>query len=209
MKHYIKDYFKDKTAEQTFSLCLLVFCFGAMLFCAIVRLCGGLWFTADLTKVNVPSEFWQTVILALLMIFELTFVYKILCRCVWSIAIIISIIHTTISAFIPTELATNIFNLVAILIFPVLYTKEIVTFIDCVVLYAIEILYSALFLVGRIGEIDINGAYNFTYNVIGCIDFKLFIACIYLYIKNFGGIKLWKNQKRLLLQNVIKKNEML
>ena len=73
-------YFKDKSAEQIFTLCLLVSCVIVMLFCAIVRLCGGLWFTADLDSVPVPSEFWQQFIKACLLVFELSFTYKILCR---------------------------------------------------------------------------------------------------------------------------------
>lgn len=207
MKNYIKDYFKDKTAEQIFSLCLLVFCFGTMLFCAIVRLCGALWFTADLTKVNVPSEFWQTIILALLMIFELTFVYKILCRCVWSIAIIISIVHTIILNFIPTYLASNIFNMLMIVIIPLLFTRNIFGLLDNIILYGILTLYGVVFLVGRIGLLEENSAYNFIYNVIGVIDYKLFVVSTYLYIKYYGGFCLWKNQKRLILQKELKKEE--
>lgn len=59
----IREYFRSKNAEQIFTLSLLIGCVGVMIFCAIVRLCGGLWFTADLESVPVPNEFWQTIIM--------------------------------------------------------------------------------------------------------------------------------------------------
>lgn len=200
---------KSKNSEQIFSLCLLIACFSIMLFCAIVRICGGLWFTADLGAIPVPNEFWQAFIMACLFAFEMAFVYKILCRCKWKIAVLLSILHTIITAFIPTELWTNIFNLLAILFVPVLYTRKLVVVFDSIFLYALELLYSVLFLVGRAGNLDTGSAYIFIYNVFGVIDFKLFIVSIYLFIKYYGGIQLWKNQKRLLFQNSLMTKEML
>lgn len=76
----MKAIFKNKTAEQTFSVCLLISIVFIMLFCAIVRLCGGLWFAADISKIVEPSKLWQEVIKGALLVFELLFVYKILCR---------------------------------------------------------------------------------------------------------------------------------
>ena len=65
-------------------------------------------------------------------------------------------------------------------------------------------LYAVLFLTGRIGIFDTESAYNFIYNVLGTIDYKLFIVTLYLLIKYFGGIKLWKSQKRLIFQTDLK-----
>lgn len=192
-------YFKDKSAEQIFTLCLLVSCVVVMLFCAIVRLCGGLWFSADLDSVPVPSEFWQDRIMNGLFVFELTFVYKILCRIQWIWCVLIAIAQTIIIEFIPSELIANVVNLVLILILPVLTTKRFFTFIDCVFLYALMTLYGLSFLTGRIGDISQESGYNFVYNVLGTIDYKLFIVVVYMIQKYFGGIRLWKNQKRPIL----------
>ena len=200
----IREYFRSKSAEQIFTLSLLIGCVGVMIFCAIVRLCGGLWFTADLESVPVPSEFWQTFILAVLFAFEMIFVYKILCRCSWMIAMLLSIAHTIITALIPTQIWTNSFNIAAIMIIPFIYTRQVATILDSIFLYAVELLYSVLFLVGRVGDLDVNATYNFTYNVVGTIDFKLFIVSIYLFTKYYGGFRLWKKQKRMLLQRELK-----
>lgn len=199
-------YFKDKSAEQIFTLCLLVSCVIVMLFCAIVRLCGGLWFMADLDSVPVPSEFWQDRIMNGLFIFELTFVYKILCRVQWIWCVLIAIAQTVIIEFIPSELIANVINLVLILILPVLITRDKFTIMDSIILYALELAYSALFLFARIGEVGQSAAYNFLYAVFSAIDFKLFVVNIYLIQKHFGGIRLWKKQKRLILAKEIKMN---
>ena len=194
-----KEYFKDKSAEQIFSFCLLIACVLIMLFCAIVRLCGGLWFMADLTAVPTPSQAWQDIILTALLSFELAFTYKILCRCRWIVAIIFAICHAGIAAFIPTLLWTNIFQLAMILMIPAIYTVDWRAIIDSVVYYVLCTLYGLLFLTGRIGEIQ-NASTNFIYNILGTIDYKLFIVALYLFIKYFGGIRLWKKQTRLILQ---------
>lgn len=196
----IKEYFSDKTGEQIFSLCLLIFIVVAMLFCAIVRLCGGLWFTADLDSVHEPSQFWQDRIMNILFAFELTFVYKILCRTKWIICILIAVLQTILIIFIPSELAANIINLALYFIIPICFNRNWFSLLESAILYALQLLYSVLFLVSRIGILDTDSAYNFIYNVLGTIDYKLFIVALYLLIKYFGGIKLWKKQKRLIFQ---------
>lgn len=199
-------YFKDKTAEQTFSFCLLISCVAIMLFCAIVRLCGGLWFAADLDGVPVPNEFWQDRIMNVLLAFELTFVYKILCRTKWIWCILIAIAQTVIIIFLPNETIANIVNLVLYFIIPLIFTRQWQTIIDTIFIYLFGLCYSLLFLAGRIGNIKINSAYIFTYNALGTIDYKLFFVALYLFIKNFGGIRLWKTQKRLIFQKDLKTN---
>lgn len=200
---------KNKTPEQILSAWMLIVCATVMLFCAIVRISGGLWFTADLGSVPIPSQFWQEFITACLFAFEMVFVYKILCRCNWIIAIIISVLHTTVMAFIPTQLWTNIFNIIAVFIVPMVYTKRTKTFFDSLFLYAIELIYSTIFLVGRIGDLSVDANSNFVYGVLGAIDFKLFIVAIYLYTKNYEGVKLWSKQKFVILQTDIRKSETL
>ena len=213
MKNRLKEYFSDKTGEQIFSFCLLIGVVALMLFCAIVRLCGGLWFSADLSAVKEPNAFWQEVIKAALLIFELIFVYKILCRCSWGICFLISLIQTGIIIFIgyfsDNTIATNIFNLTCILFIPVIFTRKWITLLEDVLLYIIFTLYGLIFLVGRIGNIDSQTAYNFVYNILGMIDYKLFIISVFLFIKYFGGIKLWKKQKTLIFQTDQKTKKMI
>lgn len=91
-----------------------------------------------------------------------------------------------------------------VFIIPFPFVKHWFSLIDSAVLYAIEMLYSLVFMVGRIGNLEI-GTFNFVVSVIGTIDFKLFIVALYLAINYFGGIRLWKNQKRLILQKQLKK----
>lgn len=198
MKRFVM-FIKNKTSEQIFSLCLLVACFSIMLFCAIVRICGGLWFTADLSSVPVPNEFWQDRIMNILYVFEATFVYKILCHTRWSVCIIIAILQAIILEFIPNELAINAINLATYFIIPFCFRRNLWSLLDSAILYAISLLYSVLFLVGRIGNIDSSATYNFVYNVLGSIDYKIWYVVVYLVQKYCGGIILWKKQKQPVL----------
>lgn len=204
----IKEYFYKRTSEQIFSLCLLIGIVVLMLFCCIVRLCGGLWFTADLSDIKEPNKFWQEVIKGALLTFELIFVYKLLCRTKWWICFVIAVCETGIGILISYllryfkygQVFTNFYHFACIFVIPILFVRHWFSLIDSAVLYLMEILYSLLFLVGRIGELDVNAGYNFIYSVLGVIDFKLFIVALFLTINYFGGIRLWKNQKRLILQ---------
>lgn len=201
----IREYFSNKTGEQIFVLCLFVGCVAVMLLCVIARLCGILWFAADLEVVPVPNEFWQEVIMVSLLAFELIFVYKILCRAkLWicfCIALAQAIICELLGLFIEeSNLIINIFNLVCYFIIPLFFVKHWFSIVESAILYILQTIYAILFLVGRIGGVDENAAYNFIYNVLGTIDYKLFIVSLYLVIKYFGGIKLWKTQKRLIFQ---------
>lgn len=203
----IKEYFRTKTSEQIFSLCLLIGIVALMLFCAIVRLCGGLWFTADLSGIKEPSKTWQEIIKGALMTFELIFVYKLLCRTKWWICYIIGVIETGLGILLSYLLRNveygqtivNVFYMLCYFIVPLPFVRHWFSLIDSAVLYALELIYGLLFLVGRIGNVPKMGGYDFVISVLTTIDYKLFIVALYLTINFFGGIKLWKNQKRLIL----------
>ena len=199
MNKRIKEYFSNKTAEQIFSLCLLVTIIILMLFCMITRLCGGLWFSADLSQVPIPNETIQTTITASLFALEMIFIYKILCRTIWIWCILLAYIQTIIVTYMENILAINIVNILLYFIIPLCITRRWFTLIDSAFLYLTTMLYGLIFLVGRIGSIE-NANFNFVYGILGMIDYKLFIFSMYLYIKNFGGIKLWKKQKKLICQ---------
>lgn len=201
----IRAYFHSKTPEQILSLCLLIVTSFTMLLCVIARLSGCLWFAADLTSVKEPSRFWQEVISSALLIFELVFVYKILCRTSWKVCCLLSIAETIVCLFIGfitngNQTISNIFTLVCYFAIPFAFNRSFRPIVESAILYLLEIAYSALFLVGRIGGIEIGAAYNFIYGVLGSIDYKLFIVSIYLVVKNFGGIRLWKKQRKSIFQ---------
>lgn len=204
----LKEYFSNKTGEQIFALCLLVSVVAVMLFCAIVRLCGGLWFTADLESVPEPSKFWREVIKGALLIFELLFVYKILCRTSWLICFGIALAETLIGILlgetISNALVSGIYYGVCYFIIPLCFNRSWFSLLESFLLYILQIIYAVLFLYGRVGVIDISNGHNFIYSVLGSIDYKLFIVCLYLLIKYFGGFKLWKKQKRLIFQTDLK-----
>lgn len=206
----VREYFSDKSGEQIFVLCLLVGSIAVMLLCVIARLCGILWFAADLEAIPVPNDFWQEVVMVLLLAFELIFVYKILCRASWKICFIIAITQAIICELLGlfienSNTIINIFNLICYFIIPIFFVKHIFSIVESAILYGLELAYAVLFLVGRIGNIDIDAAYNFIYNVLGTIDYKFFIVSLYLVVKYFGGIKLWKTQKRLIFQKDLRK----
>lgn len=203
----IKEYFSNKRSEQIFSLSLLVGVVTLMLFCAIVRICGGLWFLADTSNIEEPTRFWRETIMGMLLAFELTFVYKILCRRKWQTCVLIAICQTLIGILIgylirnldsnTRTIITNIYNMFCMLIIPIIFTKKWFTLLETVILYIICTIYSLLFLVGRIGDISVSSC-NFIINVISIVDYKLFVVALYLIINYFGGIKLWKRQRRML-----------
>lgn len=205
----VKEYFKNKTGEQIFALCLLVSVILVMLFCAIVRLCGGLWFAADMSKIVEPSKFWQEVIKGILLLIELLFVYKILCRTSFFICFLIAFGETLVGILlgetVNNAIVTNLFNMACILFIPVFFVRSWFSLLENALLYGLSMLYSIVFLVGRIGGIDTEAAYNFVYNILGIIDFKLFFVALYLVVKYFGGIRLWKTQKRLIFQKDLPK----
>lgn len=171
-----------------------------MIICAISRLCGIFIFSADFSKIKIPNRFLQELISALLLIFELTFVYRILCRKKWLFCILISILQAIACGLIgfltnKNTIFINIFNMICIFIIPIFFVRNKFVIIESAILYSLSMLYCILFSVGRIGILDSSSINNFVYGVVSVIDFKLFFVFLYLFIKNFGGLKLWKKQK--------------
>ena len=204
----IRAYFSSKTPEQILSLCLLIVTSFTMLLCVIARLCGCLWFAADLTSVKEPSRFWQEVIKGALLVFELVFVYKILCRASWLVCFGIAVVETLVGILlgetISNTIVSNLFYMACILFIPVFFVRSWFSLLENAILYCLSMLYGIVFLVGRIGGIGDLG-YSFIESVLGAIDFKLFFVALYLVVKYFGGIRLWKTQKRLIFQKDLRK----
>ena len=196
-------------ANKVFALCLMISTVAAMLFCLIVRLCGGLWFAADLTMVSLPSKGWQEVIKCILLCFELLFVYKILCRASWGVCfgtgLLVASVGILLGELVNNTIVSNIYYMACVILLPVIFVRNWFSLLENVILYGLMMLYGIVFLVGRIGEISDDSAYSFVNNVLGTIDYKLFIVSLYLIVKYFGGIKLWKTQKRLIFQTDLPK----
>lgn len=200
----IKAYFSTKTPEQVFTFCLLITISSFMLLCAIARLCGVLWFAADLTAIPLPSKFWQEVIKGALLTFELTLIYKLLigrpsAMC-FSIALAETIIGILLGEFVNNVIISNLYYMACVIAIPALFVRRWYVLLDGVILYAMAMLYGIAFSVGRVGGVNAAFAYDFVCNVIGVIDFKLFFVALYLFVKYLGGIRLWKTQKRLIFQ---------
>lgn len=203
----VANYLNNK-GEKIFSLCLLCTSVILMLFCAIVRLCGGLWFTADLSKIPTPEIWLQEIIKGVLLVFEATFVFKILCRKKWLVCIGLAILYTllgiAVGAIFDNAIVSNVYYAVCYLFVPIIFVRKWYSLLDNVILYITALLYGLLFSVGRIGGITDDSAYNFIIGCLGTIDYKLFFVSLFLTIKYFGGIKLWKKQKRPFLQDFLK-----
>lgn len=140
---------KNKTAEQIFSLSLLIGCVALMLFCAIVRLCGGLWFAADLNAVPVPDKIWQEIIKGGLLVFELIFVYKILCRASWGVCFLVAVAETVIGVVlgetVNNEIVSNLFYMACYLIIPIIFVRKWWSIFENALLYILQLLYVIIF----------------------------------------------------------------
>lgn len=196
----LNEYFHSKSREQVFSICLLAVCFILIIICAIARCCGILIFSADLSIINITNSTIQVIIKACLLLFELVFVYKILCKIKFIYCFIIAVIEVIILGFISNTIIVFIIEIVLYFGIPVLVTKDLYSLLDSLVLFVITNLYSLIFCYGRFGNIDTYYAYSFIHGVLSTIDYKLLFVAIFLIIKSFGGIKLWKRQKRMLFQ---------
>ena len=196
----LRDYFKSKTREQIFSLTLLVTCVVLIILCAIARCLGILWFAADLNSININNVTIQIIVKSCLLIFEITFTYKILCKVKFIYCFLFAVIETTILGFIPNHIVVLIVQFILYFGLPILITKDKFSLLDSLILFIITNLYSAVFCYGRFGNVETYYAYSYIHGVLSTIDYKLLFVAIYLIIKNFGGIRLWKNQKRLLFQ---------
>lgn len=136
----------------------------------------------------------------ILLVFEITFTYKILCKTKFIYCFVLALLETAILGCISNRIIELVVQLVLYFGLPVLITKDINSLIDCVVLFAITNLYSILFCYGRFGNVETYYAYSYIHGVLSTIDYKLLFVAIYLIIKTFGGVRLWKRQKRLLFQ---------
>ena len=166
--------------------------------CALLfHLFGTDWFSSTV-RISEPSLFWQKAIKALLKIFELVFVYKILGKRGYAASIIVSIIHTIGVGFLPVPLFP-VANAACMLIFSFLLRPKFRTVINFAFLYALMSFYGAAVLIAKFGTVGDQAGISFYANIAAALDYKLFLVTIYFYIKYKGGFKLWKSAKIVFL----------
>lgn len=183
--------------EQILSKYLLACCVTVMLICFILRICGP-YLIAESADIRPASRFIKEFIKALLMIFELCFIYKILLRSGWYKCIGLSILVTVIGilvGYIGSVYISNIYYMLCVIVLPFVLKRKLIVLIESGLLYVVSFIYGITFLIGRIETPETNAAYDYAVGILSTIDYKLFIVSIYLFLKSKGGITLWKKKK--------------
>lgn len=183
-------------ANRLFAKSLLLVCLFVMLTSAVARFFGILWFQADLDAIAEPSEFVRVAVHAILKIFELIFVHRILCKVSWKWCFLIAITQTAIVGFVNAMIG-NIIDIFFIVLLPIAFNKDDwkCSLRDNILLYLLGLFYSATFLFGRVGMVY-DAKRNFAVQVLTIIDYKILFVSLYLVVQLFGGIKLWKRQQK-------------
>lgn len=163
---------------------------------ALARFFGILWFQADLEAIVEPSYEVQQVIFAVLKVFELIFAYKILCKIGWNWCFLFAVIHVLVVGFFD-GLVSNLLDMAFIILLPLVYnyTEWKISLRDNIIFYILVFAYSATFMFGRVGNV-FDAKMNFMVTMLSSIDYKILFVAIYLVVKMYGGIKLWKGQKK-------------
>ena len=189
---------KEYSDSKTVLTASLFYTFMALTFvAAMFHLFGLEWFSSTV-NIPEPNRFWAEFTKAALKILELVFMYKITIKKGFLFCIIVSFVQTIAVGFLPLGTAQSIADFVLLMTLPTVLRKDhLNAFIDAIALYVILCLYAALFLIAKFGGLALNYGYSFYANIVGIIDYKLFIVTLYLYVKYKGGIKLWMKRKLL------------
>lgn len=179
-----------------FAKSLLLVCLFIMAISAVARFFGILWFQADLSAIQEPSHLVQQAIFAVLKVFELIFTYKILCKIGWNWCFLFAVIHVLVVGFFD-GLVSNLLDMAFIILLPLVYnyTEWKTSLRDNIIFYILGLVYGVTYLFGRVGMVY-DAKMNFAVQILTIIDFKVFFVALYLVVKLYGGIKLWKNQQK-------------
>lgn len=185
-----------REANQLFAKSLLLVCVFLMVISAVARIFGILWFQADLSVIEEPNHLIQQIIFAVLKGFELLFTYKILCKIDWGWCALISCLHVAVVGFFSGFVA-NLLDLLLMILLPIAFNHANwkISLRDNIIFYVIVLAYSATFMFGRVGSV-FNATTNFYIGILSAIDYKVLFVALYLVVKTYGGIKLWKNQQK-------------
>lgn len=163
----------------------------------LLHLLGADWFIAT-AEIPEPSVTICKLIKACLKAFELMFVYKMLTKRSFTACLIISVLQTVAIGFLPIGTFQSITDCVLMFAFPILFRKDRWwAVVDTIFIYIVMCLYGSLFMIAKFGGFSTDYGYSFYANIIGLIDYKLFIVTMYLYTKYRGGIKLWMKRRLL------------
>ena len=179
-----------------------VLCIVTTVLSAVLRLFGIELLIADTDITFTIDVTIQLTIKSIIKIIELALIFKILCHTDTKWCVLLAIIETVIAGFL-TGTVLNIFNLVWILFVPLIFNIRgwKYSLLDNIILYTVLILYSVTFLYGRVGAIK-DVKFDFVISTLCSIDYILFLSVICFGVKIFGGIKLWKKQRRPLFAKV-------
>ena len=159
--------------------------------CCLFRLVGLNFLAADLSGIYVPPRWVQDIVNYLLAVYEAVIFSKIVSRLSWKICIPYASICVLLIQFIPNDLIHNILYIVMYFAIAIIGNKNKLCLLETALAYIVFTLYGLLFLVGRIGFTGVIHD-SYLYGIISILDYKLFFITAYLYLLNFGGIKLWK-----------------
>jgi hypothetical protein len=187
----INYYLRKKTPKQAVTFNLFICFFAVNIFACICRLCGFNWFYATILTLEPPSRWVELLVMSALLYLELIFWNLILYNIKKRYVFIISLIEVGLMYISDNRVVDNLILLFCVVILPAIIQRNIKYSIKSIIVYLIILLYSAIFLVGRIGNIPSDGSYNFCYNVMGALDYKLFIIVLYLFYINWGYL-LWE-----------------
>lgn len=163
----------------------------------LLKIFGLDWLESKVTMQE-PSQDVQWLILGFLKIFELAFVYKILCKKSMVICALIAVAQTAITPWLGAGFVQSCADFALMFIIPFILRKDKWhAVLDALCLNVIMCLYGLLYLIGRFGGYTENQIYSFHVNIASMIDYKLFIATLYLYIKYKGGIQIWKMKRKI------------
>ena len=164
----------------------------------LLRLFSLDWFDSTIVDIEEPDKESQWIILGLLKTFELVFTYKILTKGRFFICILIAVIQTIVTPWLGAGFVQSLADFFLMFIIPLIMRKDkINALVDVISLNIIMCLYGLLFLIGKFGVYSSNQIYSFYANVLGMMDYKLFIVTLYLYIEFKGGIQVWKMKRKL------------
>ena len=163
----------------------------------LLHLFGLDWFAANV-EIPEPNSVVNKLVKASLKAFELVFIYKMLTKKDFVLCTLIAVLQTAAIGVLPTGAPQSISDCVLMFAFPLLFRKDRWwAVVDTIFIYIVMCLYGSLFMIAKFGGFSTDYGYSFYANIVGVIDYKLFVVTMYLYTKYRGGIRLWMKRKLL------------
>ena len=164
--------------KQTAAILLFFSFIAAMLFFAVVRIFGGLWFKAEFVWHDMP-QWLSFLILNFLFIFDITFLLKILTNNSWVKSFIVAFLYNIVINFISSLSIHFITDIVFCLFVPLFFNKNKAKSFGYNLCYFLGIFgYQAIMMYGR--GYPMIGSFNAIWQLISTIDYRFFILSIFL-----------------------------